>query len=277
MKNLIKIILAAGMFMSCKTKPAWEKYPYDSQAHMEEFTLQKLEKEYGIKFQYCAEYNGPPVSNEYELYDPAAKNEKTAPAGWVKWARKNYMRSIFSGLVEPVAEAGKPDHPYCKYNVSLDSKGVHRDGAHAFFFRDRITEKLNEILSTVKFEKKPEIHISGLERPMGKWTGKEKFETYIRARDFESWIYVYLADGKTNAEYAKEIYGILQLLSSDAAQPYNISVEVRKDDNTVDENENRPGSILFIQDLDQEGMIPGYWTEENVLEDLGMHSPENSN
>ena len=161
-----------------------------------------------------------------------------------------------------------PTHLFCKYNFVADSTGIFKDGAHAYFYKNKITEQILNVLKVKHFSKTPYIEIIGTECKTGKWTGKEPFEKYLDAKDFESWVYLYLEAGKTDVDYAVQIRNILELLYEDSASLYNITLEIRLNDNKIDCEENMKGTCIFSQDLNQYNLKIDFWTKKNILDNM---------
>jgi hypothetical protein len=111
------------------------------------------------------------------------------------------------------------------------------------------------------------IRIYGLERKLGKWTGKENLERYLKDQDFETWMYIYVKDGLSDDEYVDIIKLIIASIYSEHDE-YNITLTVRKDDNFKD-TDGTIGSYLFFQDMNQHpNLTPEHFTSESILWDI---------
>jgi hypothetical protein len=242
MKKLSNIILFIFILStwSCKMVNA---QAFSSKENIEKYVLSELKKEYGVDFQYPKYWQDAPYSSEY-------------------WKTEKLVTIMhFSGLIEPIGASSQD----CQGNISVDSTGFYRDSAHIFFYKDRIIKKLNTILDQINDKKYSKIKIVGLEREKGKWTGKESLDEYIKGRDFESWVYIYLPQNLTDEQYAAHIKNILTLLYEEPASLYNITLKVLIDDNNIDSSEKIKGTCIFFQDLDQENLNIDSWTFDKIL------------
>ena len=88
------------------------------------------------------------------------------------------------------------------------------------------------------------IRIYGLERKLGKWTGKENLERYLKDQDFETWMYIYVKDGLSDDEYVDIIKLIIASIYSEHDE-YNITLKVRKGDDFKD-TDGTIGSQIFF-------------------------------
>lgn len=249
----------------------WNKYPFNSQENAEKYALEKLKKNYGIDFVYSHEWHGKTFDNEFSVYDDYPEKSQTSEL--LKFFGQAMKKTVFSAQVEPVIESGSKDARICKYNIYMDSTGSFRDCSHAYFFHKKITENISSILhnSKLQFTREPVIEISGLPRTIGKWNGKESLEKYLKERDFESNLYLCIAPCKSKNEYIKAIRGILQVLYKEADPLYNITVSIKNNDGK-DQGNTLNGSVLFFQDLDQDGCTCEKWTDQMIAYFLEINS-----
>lgn len=111
------------------------------------------------------------------------------------------------------------------------------------------------------------IRIYELDRKLGKWTGKESLEQYLKEQDFETWMYVYVKDGLSDDEYVDIIKLIIASIYSEHDE-CNINLIVRKDD-TFKNRDGIQGSYLFFQDMNQHpNLTPEHFTSESILWDI---------
>ena len=111
------------------------------------------------------------------------------------------------------------------------------------------------------------IRIYGLERKLGKWTGKESLERYLKEQDFETRMYIYVKDGLSDDEYVDIIKLIIASIYSEHDE-YNITLIVRKDD-TFKNRDGTQGIALFFQDMNQHpNLTPAHFTTERILDDI---------
>jgi len=141
-----------------------------------------------------------------------------------------------------------------------------KDGAHAYFYHKQIVDLASPLIPEHEMivKDKSYIRIYGLERKLGKWTGKENLERYLKDQDFETWMYIYVKDVLSDDEYVDIIKLIIASIYSEHDE-YNITLKVRKDDNFKD-TDGTIGSQIFFQDMNQHpNLTPEHFTTERIL------------
>lgn len=277
MKNnkllLVLLLIIPQLTGGCAMEKKGNKFPYDTKEHIEEYILKELKQNYKINFSYLHEWEGMPYESEFSVYNTTPDNSEIPES--LKRFTGRQIATYFTGLVEPADKKTGENNYYSKYGVSANSKEGITDCCHAYFFRDRITGNLLSIIGDSLSAETPYIRIIGLECPLGTWKGTESLKKYIKAGDFESYVYIYLPVNESDSEYAKQIKNILKILYTENAKQYNITLEVRQNDDKIT-FENRKGSVIFYQDLDQFDIQIDHWTEEMILEHINSDKDLNT-
>ena len=242
MKKLIILILliAGGIPMvSCRNHPEFENLD-----NAKEFVLSKLKENYGIDFIF--------------VDDDAC----------YLWKDKWGCTSI-SAYVRPKGAEETFPHEFVYRFITSDDTYLIKDGAHAYFYHKQIVDLASPLIPQHEMivKDKSYIRIYGLERKLGKWTGKENLERYLKDQDFETWMYIYVKDGLSDDEYVDIIKLIIASIYSEHDE-YNITLKVRKDDDFKD-TDGTLGSQIFFQDMNQHpNLTPAHFTTERILDSI---------
>ena len=242
MKKLIILILliAGGIPMvSCRNRPEFENLD-----NAKEFVLRKLKENYGIDFIFV---------------DDDACN---------LWKDKWGCTSI-SAYVRPKGAEDTVPHEFVYRFITSDDTYLIKDEVHAYFYHRQIVDLASPLIPEHEMivKDKSYIRIYGLERKLGKWTGKENLERYLKAQDFETWMYIYVKDGLSDDEYVDIIKMMLASIYS-VNDKYNVNLIVKKDDIFID-RDGTHGSHLFFQDINQYPHLTAeYFTTKSILDSI---------
>lgn len=242
MKKLIILILliAMGILMiSCSNHPEFENLD-----NAKKFVLAKLKENYGIDFVFV---------------------DEDACDIW----KDDYGRKIIDAYVWPRGAEETFPHEFVYRFITSDDTYVIKDEAYAYFYHKQIVDLASPLIPEHEMivKDKSYIRIYGLDRKLGKWTGKESLEQYLKEQDFETWMYVYIKDGLSDDEYVDIIKLIIASIYSEHDE-CNINLIVRKDD-TFKNRDGIQGSYLFFQDMNQHpNLTPEYFTNERILWDI---------
>ena len=240
-KLIILILLIAGdiPMVSCRNRPEFENLD-----NAKEFVLSKLKENYGIDFVFVDE-------NACDIW------------------KDDYGRKIIDAYVRPKGVENTFPYEFVYRFITSDDTHLIKDCSHAYFYHKQITDLASPLIPEheVIVKDKSYIRIYGLERRLGKWTGKESFERYLNEQDFETLMYIYVKDGLSDDEYVDIIKLIIASIYSEHDE-YNITLTVRKDDNFKD-TDGTIGSYLFFQDMNQHpNLTPEHFTSESILWDI---------
>ena len=242
MKKLIILILfiAGGIPMvSCRNRPEFENLD-----NAKEFVLSKLKENYGIDFIFV---------------DDDACN---------LWKDKWGCTSI-SAYVRPKGVENTFPYEFVYRFITSDDTHLIKDCSHAYFYHKQITDLASPLIPEheVIVKDKSYIRIYGLERRLGKWTGKESLEQYLKEQDFETRMYIYVKDGLSDDEYVDIIKMMLASIYS-VNDKYNVNLIVKKDDIFID-RDGTHGSHLFFQDINQYPHLTAeYFTTKSILDSI---------
>ena len=240
-KVIILILLIAGgiPMVSCRNRPEFENLD-----NAKEFVLSKLKENYGIDFVFV---------------------DEDACDIW----KDDYGRKNIDAYVRPKGVENTFPYQFVYRFITSDDTYVIKDCSHAYFHHKQITDSASLLMPEHEMivKDKSYIRIYGLERRLGKWTGKESLEQYLKEQDFETWMYVYVKDGLSDDEYVDIIKLIIASIYSEHDE-CNINLIVRKDD-TFKNRDGIQGSYLFFQDMNQHpNLTPEYFTNERILWDI---------
>ena len=242
MKKVIILILfiAGGIPMVlCRNRPEFENLD-----NAKEFVLSKLKENYGIDFIFV---------------DDDACN---------LWKDKWGCTSI-SAYVRPKGAENTFPYQFVYRFITSDDTYVIKDCSHAYFHHKQITDSVSLLIPEHEMivKDKSYIRIYGLERKLGKWTGKESLERYLKDLDFETWMYIYVKDGLSDDEYVDIIKMMLASIYS-VNDKYNVNLIVKKDDIFID-RDGTHGSHLFFQDINQYPHLTAeYFTTKSILDSI---------
>ena len=183
--------------------------------------------------------------------------------------KDDYGRKIIDAYVRPKGVENTFPYEFVYRFITSDDTHLIKDCSHAYFYHKQITDLASPLIPEheVIVKDKSYIRIYGLERRLGKWTGKESFERYLNEQDFETLMYIYVKDGLSDDEYVDIIKLIIASIYSEHDE-YNITLTVRKDDNFKD-TDGTIGSYLFFQDVNQHpNLTPEHFTSESILWDI---------
>jgi hypothetical protein len=246
MKKLIILILliAGGIPMvSCRNRPEFENLD-----NAKEFVLSKLKENYGIDFVFKESRKGGDACDIW---------------------KDDYGRKIIDAYVRPKGVEDTVPYEFVYRFITSDDTYVIKDEAHAYFYHKQITDLATPLIPEHEMivEDKSYCKIDGLERKLGKWTGKESFEQYLKDRDFETVMCIYVKDGLSDDEYVDIIKLIIASIYSENDE-CNINLIVRKDD-TFKNRDGTQGSDLFFQDMNQHpNLTPEFFTTKIILDDI---------
>ena len=244
-KVIILILLIAGgiPMVSCSKHPEFENLD-----NAKEFVLSKLKENYSIDFVFKESRKG---GDACDLW------------------KDDYGRKTIQAFVVPIGVESDVRNLFTyRFSISDDTY-VIEDNIHAYFYHKQIVDLTTPLIPKHEMivKNKSYIRIYGLERRLGKWTGKESFEQYLKNRDFETLIYIYVKDGLSDDEYVDIIKLIIASIYSEYDE-YNITLVVRKDDNFKDRN-GIAGSKIFLQDMNQHpNLTPEHFTTERILDSI---------
>ena len=240
-KVIILILLIAGgiPMVSCRNRPEFENLD-----NAKEFVLSKLKENYGIDFVFV---------------------DEDACDIW----KDDYGRKNIDAYVRPKGVENTFPYQFVYRFITSDDTYVIKDCSHAYFHHKQITDSASLLMPEHEMivKNKSYIRIYGLERRLGKWTGKESLEQYLKEQDFETRMYIYVKDCLSDDEYVDIIKLIIASIYSEHDE-YNITLIVRKDDNFKD-RDGTIGSQLFFQDMNQHpNLTPEHFTSESILWDI---------
>ena len=225
--------------VSCRNRPEFENLD-----NAKEFVLSKLKENYGIDFVFV---------------------DEDACDIW----KDDYGRKNIDAYVRPKGVEDTVPYEFVYRFITSDDTYVIKDEAHAYFYHKQIVDLTTPLIPKHEMivKNKSYIRIYGLERRLGKWTGKESLEQYLKEQDFETRMYIYVKDGLSDDEYVGIIKLIIASIYSENDE-CNINLIVRKDDNFKD-RDGTIGSQLFFQDMNQHpNLTPEFFTTKIILDDI---------
>ena len=229
--------------VSCRNRPEFENLD-----NAKEFVLSKLKENYSIDFVFKESRKG---GDACDLW------------------KDDYGRKTIQAFVVPIGVESDVRNLFTyRFSISDDTY-VIEDNIHAYFYHKQIVDLTTPLIPKHEMivKDKSYIRIYGLERKLGKWTGKESLEQYLKEQDFETWMYIYVKDGLSDDEYVDIIKLIIASIYSEHDE-YNITLKVRKDDDFKD-TDGTIGSQIFFQDMNQHpNLTPEHFTSESILWDI---------
>lgn len=112
--------------------------------------------------------------------------------------------------------------------VYARNTGLFEESYHVYYYSDEIKELADLLFQDKSYIRGYQLEVQG-HTTMTEWNGKESVEEYLKKREYEIETNIYLNNGKTDEEYAKEISCIRQeIIESDLV--FNISVYTNEDD-----------------------------------------------
>ena len=229
--------------VSCRNRPEFENLD-----NAKEFVLSKLKENYSIDFVFKESRKG---GDACDLW------------------KDDYGRKTIQAFVVPIGVESDVRNLFTyRFSISDDTY-VIEDNIHAYFYHKQIVDLTTPLIPKHEMivKDKSYIRIYGLERKLGKWTGKESLEQYLKEQDFETWMYIYVKDGLSDDEYVDIIKMMLASIYS-VNDKYNVNLIVKKDDIFID-RDGTHGSHLFFQDINQYPHLTAeYFTTKSILDSI---------
>lgn len=107
--------------------------------------------------------------------------------------------------------------------VYARNTGYFKDDYHINYYSKKLEKLLIPLCQNKDYIKKYDIKIDG-HMTSTKWNGKESLEEYLKKEEYTATLEIYLEKGKTDEQYAKQIFDWLKVLEK---TDYNISVSVK--------------------------------------------------
>lgn len=191
--SIIASVLCLGLLSGC----GGYSHDFNSSEEAQKYVLAKLKDKYGKGF------NITEVSNY--------KEEKIG-LNWI------------------LVKVSEKDDSLRTATVYARNTGLFEDSYHVYFYSDKIKELANPLFQNKPFIRDYQLEVQG-HKTATEWNGQEGVEEYLKKREYEIEISIYLNEGKTDEEYAEEISYIMQeIVESDLV--FNISVYTN-DDNII--------------------------------------------
>lgn len=139
--------------------------------------------------------------------------------------------------------------------VYARNTGYFKDDFHIYYYIDEIEKLVEPLCNNKGYIQKYDTEIEGHMTPT-EWTGKENLEDYLDKAEYTAILTIYLQKGKTDGQYAEEIWDYLKTLAKTA---YNIRVIVRTDETDL---------IIFDEELGAKNKDISRYSLEWLLEDI---------
>ena len=189
--SVIANVLCLGLLNGC----GGCSHDFNSSEEAQKYILSKLESKYNEEF----------TITEVKKY----KEEKIG-LNWI------------------MAEVSSKENSSKIADAYARNTGLFEDSYHVYYYSDEIKELANPLFQDKPFIRNYQLEVQG-HTTTTEWNGKENVKEYLKKREYEIETNIYLNEGKTDEEYAKEISYIMQeIIESDLV--FNISVYTNEDD-----------------------------------------------
>lgn len=191
--GVIASVLCLGLLNGCVSY----SHDFNSSDEAQKYVLAKLKDKYNEEF----------IITEVKKY----KEEKIG-LNWI------------------MAEVSSKENSSQIATVYARNTGLFEDTYHVYFYSDEIKKFATSLFQDKPFIRDYQFEVQGYITTT-EWNGKESIEEYLKKREYEIETKIYLNEGKTDEEYAEEIFYIMQdIVESDLV--FNISVYTN-DDNLI--------------------------------------------
>ena len=199
-KNSISIALIFLCFMSCFDGGKKLKKSYTNADELKQDIVNAVSEQYGMQFEIGKGLDG---------------SDATIGVG------KDFG---FYGYLRPadVPEIYKKYNLYTYYTV-VNSVGTFKTQAHVRMFEKQLKADVDKILDEIGM-KYDIIEFRGMSRDINKWSKNSSYEQYKASKDYETWIYIKLADSIESDEYPKLILPKVKNIYSLLEPIFNVTV-----------------------------------------------------